>query len=277
MSVHRIEAARPDPGPIEENYGPRLPWTKILIVGVGVAIVVGTLWIQHRQKISTLHKQLRVVHQQKLQPVREHYLTFKGALIKKLGQQIGARPSEIQNPKLSVDWLRNRQGLYLHIDASRATLDKALKVALSNATPDGVMPCLGTTASAIQGLVEKGAFLDRSWLATQLKDTSLMRLRVVDDELQRRIRRDLPVIKSMMESDWLMLVVHHRSSYDFRLWDLKKHQLLFDRRIEANARLIQAGNNARRTHAATPIAQKRLSECALGTEVKRQLDAQKSN
>jgi len=93
-----------------------------------------------------------------------------------------------------------------------------------------------------RGLYDLARFLEPAWAEGLRTEDDTMRLRVLEDEMNRRLSRDVPLVRSMLRSHYFLLVVTRggrgEGVVDAYVWDLERDQLLMSLRTRANGRLI---------------------------------------
>jgi len=83
------------------------------------------------------------------------------------------------------------------------------------------------------------------WFKQAEEAESLMKLRVVAEELNQRSKRDLPFVAEAVEAEWFMLAIERGANrrdgpVDMYIWDLRNDQLLLRTRTQASGALVSA-------------------------------------
>ncbi|MET0283906.1 MAG: hypothetical protein ABW352_05530, partial [Polyangiales bacterium] len=94
----------------------------------------------------------------------------------------------------------------------------------------------------------KGSFLEKDWLQRAHEADSVLKLRVVAEELRQRSQRDLPFAADASQADWFFLVLERGDNrrdapVDTYLWDLRSNKLLMSTRAKASGGLVSARIN----------------------------------
>jgi hypothetical protein len=241
-----LKPARPDAPESEgrPSYAPRLPWKWIILGVFGVAAVFASYFIRQGQRQEALRQQMLTLHHDRLTSVAERYLGFRRRLETWVIEAGAAgEPERYVDPRLNISGLRSGEGLYLRVPADFAGSPEQIEGAAMAMEQDGITRCLGIAPMSVRGLYEKGYFLTPEWVDSVRDEPDMMRLRVLDDQLGRHIQVDAPVVLSMMQADWFMLVIERGENrrdhpVDVYLWDLRRNQQLLRARIQGNGLLV---------------------------------------
>ena len=184
------------------------------------------------------------LHESELSEVSERYLGFRRRLEELVMQAHEAgEPESWADPRLNISGLRSGEGLYLRIPADWADSSERIEGAALAMERDAITRCLGLAPASVRGLYEKGFFLTPEWVDQVRNEDSMMELRVLDDQLGRHIQVDAPVVLSMMQADWFLLVLQQGESrrdapVDVYLWDLRRSRQLLRARIQGRGLLV---------------------------------------
>ena len=141
--------------------------------------------------------------------------------------------------------------------------------------PDAIARCLGLSPLSLRPLYERGRFLEPAWLREVQEAPGSMRLRVLEEELDRFARRDLPILMELSRADYFLLVLERGANrrdapVDVFLWDLKRDALLLSVRAKANRGLLVPVRLASARQATAP-PRPRIGgqvDCAIAAQVK---------
>jgi len=236
--------ARPPADADTDAFGPRFPWKYIAIAVVTIVLVVGGYLLKEAQKAAQLRAQILRVHEELDEP-RKRYFAFRDKVEKLiLSARAGAKSAEVDE-RLRIEGLRSGRGLYLRLRAQDIQDEKALAAGAELADPDVINACMGLAPVSARGLWAQGEFLAQKHVEEAKNERSVMKLRVADEMLARKIRTDLPAVMSLTKSDWLLLVVQQGDDrrdhpVDVFLWDLRSGAKLLSARIQAQGALMPA-------------------------------------
>lgn len=136
------------------------------------------------------------------------------------------------------DW----RGLYLRIEATDASDPAAIATSVRQMERDAITRCLGVSPVSARGLYDLAQFLAPAWVQAIRDEEDTMRLRVLEDEMNRRLLRDVPLVRSMLRSDYLLLLVTREGRWsgtvDAYVYDLQRDRLLMSTRTRASGRLL---------------------------------------
>lgn len=276
----RLKPAKPEPKDEQAAYMPRFPWRATLIGAVVLAAVVAAYWIKEQNKADSLRAQILRVHEQELSAASQRYREFRTrleTLIEKAGKR---QPEAWAHPNLKISGLRSGQGLYLRIPKEAAQSEESMAKAAKRMTPDVIPSCLGLSPASARGLFQDGEFLMPAWTEEARETDSVARLEVIDDELARRIRRDLPAVMNMLRADWFMLVLEHGDNrrdapVDVFLWDLtgQQAQPLLRTHVQAKGMLLPFKYVAKDAPPSPPARRAKMrsggaNDCSIAAQVK---------
>lgn len=247
-NVTPLRPARPEPegGDESSGYMPKLPWKWILGLGSFLVLSIGTMYVQDERDTERLRASVLKTHRQALGPIVARYEDTVGKVngwALKAGQ--AQQVEQYVDPRLNLDALSKGQGLYLRLKAEDAGSLEGIVQGARAMGPDAITRCLGVTPVSARGLYENGAFLAAEWIEQAETAESLMKLRVVEEELRQRTERDLPGVATALKSEWFLLVVEQgadrqQAPVDAYLYDLKSNKLLLRDRVQAEGQLIAA-------------------------------------
>lgn len=244
--IPELKPARPDVQSDErKGYMPYLPWRWIGGIGLFLVLSIGTCHIRDKQETEALRATVLKAYEQDLGPVATRYQ----ALAEKIrtdtaGAAAQSTAATYIDPRLRFDALGSGKGLYLRINAEKAKTD----LTHLDAEPDAIAHCLGLDPAPVAELFSKGSFLERDWIEQAHEADSVLRLRVVAEELRQRSQRDLPFVAETSQADWFLLVLERGANrreapVDTYLWDLRNNKLLLSTRAKASGGLVTARIN----------------------------------
>jgi hypothetical protein len=243
MSEERLRPARLEKGKAP-GFGPRFPWKRVTALAVLIGGVGGWYWYDQHQEAERLRASIHSAYEKEVEPAAARIRNFRDQINEWVAEAADRPPAEDwADPRLKLSKLHDAQGLYLRIQADKASSPASIRKAASKMTPDAIPRCLGISPISLRGLYEKGQFLEPEWLERVRKASGVMRLRVLKDEIHRHVRRDLPMMLNMLRSDYFLLVLQHgetRSKHpvDVYLWDLEQDEMLLRARTEAEGLLL---------------------------------------
>jgi hypothetical protein len=237
--------ARPDAGSgARRQFAQRLPWPWI-VGGTLVVSMVGTgYWVKRERDARAIRAGILAVHQEQLSGIAVRHARFREKLERWVAAEASRpEPEAWVEPRLKIAGLGSGEGLYLRLRATDATSPERIAAAARGAQPDAILRCMGITAASLRGLYELAGFLGPELVERANATSNVLDLRVIDDELRRRVRRDLPSVVHMMRADWFMLVLERgedrrQGPVDVYLWDLRSDQKLLSARTRPNGVLV---------------------------------------
>ncbi len=214
----------------------------MIVIVVGVAAMITFYRVRQDRRREALRQQMLDLHETQLTEVAERYLGFRRRLETLVLEAVeGGEPEPFS--RVNISGLRSGDGLYLRIHAQNATSPETIRSAALGMGPDSITRCLGLSPMSARGLYEKGDFLTPAWVDNMREEPDMMALEVLDYQLGRHIQVDAPVVLSMMQADWFLLVVQQGENrrdhpVDVFLWDLRRDQQLLAGRIQGRGLLV---------------------------------------
>ncbi|MET0342663.1 MAG: hypothetical protein ABW252_16780 [Polyangiales bacterium] len=241
-----LQPARPDVRGERPTYLPRLPWRWILSIGLFLTLSIGTCQIRDRQETEALRATVLKAYGDQLGPVAARYQKLV-ATIRDHTVAAGKRdaPETHADPRLAFASLGTTKGVYLRLPAANATDPKQIAGAAAELPPDAIGRCLGVAPASAAELMARGSFLEKEWIQRAHDADSVLKLRVVAEELRQRGLRDLPMVAEAVSAGWFMLVLERGDNrrdapVDVYLWELATDKLLLSSRIKAEGGLVAA-------------------------------------
>jgi len=245
--IPELKPARPDAGGSEtKTYMPRLPWRWIGGLGLFLALSIGTCHIRDRQETDALRSTVMKAYNEQLLPVAERYQDV-AQKIRANTAGAASRPAETYiDPRLKLDALGQGKGLYLRLPSTAVVkTPEQVSSASLDMPPDAIARCLGLAPLPVPELFARGGFLEKEWIERANDADSVLKLRVVAEELKQRSKRDLPFLADAVKAEWFFLVLERGDNrrdapVDAFLWDLKSNKLLLSSHAKAKGTLVSA-------------------------------------
>lgn len=270
-------------GRARNRYRPRLPWTRIGLVALAAAVVAGAYFWRQRVRAEALRERMESRHAEVVAPVLDALEATRSDLEEKaLSANTGAA-SRLVEAEMSVSALHDREIVYLRLPAAALRSPEALRSAIGSEVeepePDAIGACLGLELTPLWALSDVPEVLTRRWLERTQETNDMRRLSVREEQLERAIERELPVLQQRVPADYFLLVaVQGRSRLtdpvDVFLWDLARDKLVLRSRTDNRGRLIAVRSRmgpapeAARAASADPIA---AADCSIAAHIKAQL------
>ncbi len=269
MSVHQLRPASPDLGEEPKGFRSRVRWRLILSAFAVLALVVGVLVYRNHAKKQRMLDSLEARHGQNPQKKLSQ-------LIKQIDQHVARAKAgplrPVASSKFRLSLLRQHPGVYYREGAVSSVASSEEEGRLL--TDDAFTACLGVSPVSVHKLKEVSEFVDDEWLEQRTRGANVMKLRVTEDELNRRMKRDLPAVRDAVEARWLLAVINRNTQHEVWMWDLRDDQLLFSQTFKPKGRVLRARYGT--PHAGQEPAReadmsRALTDCALASNVKSSL------
>jgi hypothetical protein len=256
----------------------RIRWRWIIFGAIAFTAVIVVHRVRENQKASVLRAEIVRVHETELNEVSGRYLALRDKIESWIVEASSKTADNFIDPRLNIDGLRKGNGLYLRLRFAYAVSKEKIAAYAVKVRPDAIAQCLGLEPAWAREFYEKGQFLLPQWLDEVRRSNDVMRLRVIDDELALRIRRDLPKLADLLKSDWFLLVLQHGETrhdepVDVFLWDIKRGESLLRARIKAKGMLVPIRFDAKDAPApAKPPSIESMSaaadDCSIAAKIK---------
>lgn len=240
-----LKPARPDVDEeVGKAYAPRVPWKWLIFVIGGVGAMFTFYYVRQDRRQEALRDQMLTLHETQLSDLSERYLGYRRRIETWTTEAAEAgEPETWVDPRLNISGLRSGEGLYLRIPAEWADTPERIEGAALAMEQDAITRCMGIAPMSVRGLYEKGYFLTPEWVDQIREEPDMMQLRVFDDQLGRHIQVDAPVVVSMMQADWFMLILQQGENrrdapVDVYLWDMRENRQLLRTRIQGRGLLV---------------------------------------
>ncbi|MFW6050597.1 MAG: hypothetical protein ACODAU_05455 [Myxococcota bacterium] len=253
-----------------------LPWKWILLGAAFAATLVGLFWLRQARRADALRTNMRTLHGEVVTPAAERIDRFRQRIERWTMRAAEEAPEPWADPRLTFAGLHDAQGVYLRIPAEAAGSPEDIAEAARTMGKDAIARCLGLSPTSLRGLYERTGFLSPDWLAQVDRADGLMRLRVLDDDLARRVKRDLPILLHLLQSDYFLLVLERgddrrEAPVDVYLWDLRENRALLRTRTEAEGLLLPVRismGDAPRTAGKPKLRSAGAFDCSIAAQVK---------
>lgn len=226
------------------TFAPNRRWG---LFALGVATIAGFFLIQVYGRVrarEALRAELLARYEAEAAPTAAEVNAFVERLngwIAAAGQE-GSTPETYATTGFSWSEMHDWRGLYLRIEAEHTRDPAQIAQAARGMTRDAITRCLGVSPVSARGLYDLAQFLEPAWVQSIRDEEDTMTLRVLEDEMNRRLRRDVPLVRSMLRSHYFLLVVTHggRSDgpVDAYVYDLDRGALLMSTRTHAGGYLL---------------------------------------
>ncbi len=244
--IEELRPARPEPEGDKPAYMPQLPWKWLGGLSLFLVSSVTIYQLHQREEAALLRTAIMRAHKQDLGPIVSRFEDLVGKIN---GWTVAAGNAETvtnyADPRLNLDALHKGKGLYMRLKAADARTPDGIITGLDAATPDAIARCLGLAPASVGELYARGSFLTSTWIEQADSAESVMKLRVIADEIKQRSARDLPFVAETLRSDWFLLAVERGENrrdapIDMYLYDLRTNKQLLRGRIQAEGALIAA-------------------------------------
>lgn len=262
------------------SFLPRLPWKWIAISVIGILVLVAAYyWRRGQRTEETRADILQLLEQPQISTLAERYLGYRERLETFVVRAARAgEPEDWADPRLNIAGLRSGEGLYMRVMLEDARDRERIARSALTMEPDSITRCLGLSPTSVRGLYETGDFLTPEWADAVRREPDLTRLQSRRAELRDKVRTDGPVLASMMDADWFMLVIQRGENrmqhpVDVYLWDLRRNEQLLRARIQARGVLMPVrmqfgGVNNPEPEARPPVRSGAANDCSIAQELR---------
>jgi hypothetical protein len=283
--MNEIEELRPARPETEEEraYMPKIPWKWIVSIGGFLVLSYVMYNVREQREADALKAVLLKARGTELAPVVARYEAITEKIRRHTAESARAGAPETKvDPRLNIDALGTGKGLYLRLTADQFPLASKLDEAKLDETPDAISKCLGLAPYAAGELLARGSFLEKGWIKQAEEADSLLKLRVVAEELKQRSQRDLPFVVDAVQAQWFMLVLERGDNrrdapVDVYLWDLRNDDLLLRTRTQATGALVSARiavSGVTPGHYATGAQTGAAQDCSIASNLRALVGAQ---
>jgi hypothetical protein len=265
-------------GAPKNRYRPRLPWRRIGVVALIVALIVGAYFWRQKVRADALRERIYALHSDEVAPVLDALAATAADLREKALSAKGGAATRLVEADVAPSALHDEEVIYLRVRAQELRSEETLDAAIENASDDAVGSCLGLELSPIAVLSDVPEVLTAKWVSRVEDTNDMQRLSVREEQLRRAIDRELPALADRVPADYFLLLVVQGQSrledpVDVFLWDLRNDELVLRSRTENRGKLItvrsQIGPKADGARAeGDPIA---VADCSIAAHIKAQL------
>lgn len=243
--ITQLRPARPDPEGKRPSYMPRLPWKWIGGLGLFFSLSIGTCQIRERQEVAAMKASVLKAQQTQLGSLATRYNKLAGQVYRFTTAAGQRRPESYVDPRLKLSVLGSGKGVYLRLKANDAVDTPHIQSGGLDMQPDAIPACLGLSPVWFPELYAHGTFLEPRFTDQAKSADTVLKLRVIAEELRQRSQRDLPFVAEALNAQWFMLVLERGDNrrdapVDAYIWDLRDDTLLFSGSAQADGVLVSA-------------------------------------
>lgn len=260
------------------RYRPRLPWRRIGLVLLAVALIAGAYFWRQKVRADQLRARIQALHAEAVAPVLSELENTRADLERKALEAKSGAANRLVETDVRPSALHDDKIVYLKVRASELRSEQALRAAIEADEEDAIGACLGLDVIALSALSDVPEVLTAEWLARADETNDMRRLSVREEQLRRAIERELPELEARVPADYFLLLVVQgksrlRDPVDVFLWALDEDALVLRSRTENRGRLItvrsQIGPKSDSAEAeGDPIV---TADCSIAAHVKAQL------
>ena len=221
-----LEPAKWDETPSGPNHRRAVPW--LAVTGVVLFIAAAVTWQRHQtsSERERLVREMQATYARDVVPSARPILAFRRRVEVAVRNTIAASPATAIQDGFVFESLHDARGAYVRVNAGRVTNEASIATAIRETAPDAISRCLGLPLAGVRTLYERAAFLEPSWLRGIIDTSDVLRLRAMQDQLGRHVERDLPVLSSVLDAAYLVIVVERAETrlvgdVDIRVLDLR--------------------------------------------------------
>ena len=231
--------------PKRRSFAPRFPWKWVVPIGLAIVGFVGFYQWRDRTRTHELKQAIASSYQGNVVRVRERSEAFRALIEGWIEESAAAPPENWADPRLDLSRLHHAEGIYLRLHQSHTSSREQIVEGARTMEPDAISRCLGLGPVSLRGFYERLDVLDPAWFDEVQATDDVLRLRVLQEQLDVRIERDFPVMLDVARADYFMLTIQHgedrRSApVDVFLWDLQRREPLLRARVQARGTFIPA-------------------------------------
>ncbi len=231
--------------PKSRSFAPRFPWKWVVPIGLALVGFVGFYQWRERSRAYELKQSIASAYQGNAVRVRERAEAFRALIEGWIEEAAAAPPDNWVDPRLDLAGLHHAEGIYLRLHESHVASREQIAEGARTMEPDAITRCLGLSPVSLRGFYERLDVLDPTWIDEVEGTDDVLRLRVLQEQLDQRIARDFPVLLDVARADYFMLSIQHgqdrRSApVDVFLWDLQRRAPLLKARVQARGTFLPA-------------------------------------
>ncbi|MFZ1863960.1 MAG: hypothetical protein WAU39_07045 [Polyangiales bacterium] len=266
-------------GRAKNRYRPRLPWTRIGLVALAAALIVGAYLWRQKVRADGLRERIDRLHAEQVAPVLDALEATKRNLEEKALSARSGAAGRMVDAEVPLSALHDEEVVYLRVLAPALRSSEALEAAVDSEEQDAIGACLGLELTPLSALSDIPDVLTEKWLKEAEETNDMRRLSVREEQLRTVMERELPALEERVPADYfLLLVVQGKSRLtdpvDVFLWDLERDKLVLRSRTDNRGRLISVrshigpSSDASKAAAADPIVS---ADCSIAAHIKAQL------
>jgi len=220
-------------------YMPCIHWGFLGVAAALVGLVVLLATVQQQRRADAVRQRILHLRDHDLRDVATVHRHFRVRLNSIIDRALNSGASDHVRKGFSMAKLHSEPGLYLRL-SERAARSGAPLAPTSRS--DALARCLGLSPMAVREQVDKGEILMPEYLASVHDTNEVLRLRVIEDQLLRRVQLDLGTLNKLADARWLMLVLERADGrhQDVSIWDLEGGHLLAQTSVVPRGRFITA-------------------------------------
>ncbi|MCS6798356.1 MAG: hypothetical protein NZ898_07480 [Myxococcota bacterium] len=227
MSDERLAPATPVDDAEARAYAPRLPWRVVGFAVLVLASLGSILFWREREQREDLRARILEAYDRSVAPIAVRQRAFRDRIEGWIRQAASRRPERRVDPRLRISALGRSDGVYLRLTVKDTASAASIAAGARAMGPDAITRCLGLAPTSLRGLYAQDRLFDPAWRSAVERATGTMQLRVLEDELSRRLRVDLPNVIGAMRARWFLFVLQrgkprHTAPIDVHLWDLRE-------------------------------------------------------
>jgi hypothetical protein len=227
----------------KNRYRPRLPWGRIGLLLILVALVVGAYLWRQKVRADALRARMAAQYAAEVAPTLDALKETRADLVEKALSAKKGAANRLVEADFPISALHDEKVVYAHVLSTDLVDAESLLVALDAKDEDAIGACLGLALIPLVDLFEVPEVLTEKWLGGAEATNDMMRLSVREEQLTRAIERQLPAISERLPADFFLLVVVQgqsrlRDPVDVFLWDLERDRLVLRSRTDNRGKLI---------------------------------------
>jgi hypothetical protein len=241
-----LKPAQPEPEELAERptYMPKVPWGIVIALVASIGTAYWFYTSREAERADGLRRQLLETRETQLATMAERYQALRTRIERwTMDAAAAGEPEQHVDPRLRIAGLHDGHGLYLRIRASDASSPEAIARGAMAMEQDAITRCLGIAPDSARGIYERGEFLMPSWVDEVQSEHDPLRLRVIDEQLARHVTADVPVVSTLLEAQYFLLVLQQGENrrdapVDVFLWDMREERQLLAARVQADGVLL---------------------------------------
>lgn len=270
-----LRPARYEPTSREPSFRRGPPWHWLGLFGIFVFGATYLYRYQTYREVRDLRTEIQDRYEQGIGREASSVLAFRAKLEDLAIEAAHGQTGTYVREGFTIESLHGRAGLYFRLPAADAVDRAHVAIAARRMSPDAIPRCLGLDPTGLRVLYDRAEFLTPEWVRSVIETKDVMRLRVMQDQLGRHIERDLPLLRSMVVSEYLLLAIVRgdtrvAGAVDVRIYDPRNGQLLLSAPTRSLGTLYtgRIGGTGRHTVAAEARARSGAADCSIASQVR---------